>query len=97
MTLASARQSGRTPHLSSQLTPKVMTALSLAATGLSWSDAAAEVGMIMPLETVLGSLIAWYVISEVPSVNALVGGSIVIVTLFLHSWYSTRLAKNQID
>ena len=58
---------------------------------------AAEVGMIMPLETVLGSLIAWYVISEVPSVNALVGGSIVIVTLFLHSWYSTRLAKNQID
>ena len=45
MTLASARQSGRTPHLSSQLTPKVMTALSLAATGLSWSDAAAEVGM----------------------------------------------------
>jgi drug/metabolite transporter (DMT)-like permease len=51
----------------------------------------------MPLETVLGSLIAWYVISEVPSVNALVGGSIVIVTLFLHSWYSTRLAKNQID
>ena len=45
MTLASARQSGIKPHLSSQLTPKVMTALSLAATGLSWSDAAAEVGM----------------------------------------------------
>ena len=58
---------------------------------------AAEVGMIMPLETVLGSLIAWYVINEVPSVNALVGGTIVIGTLFLHSWYSTRLAKNQID
>ena len=58
---------------------------------------AAEVGMIMPLETVLGSLIAWYVINEVPSVNALVGGTIVIVTLFLHSWYSARLAKNQIN
>ena len=58
---------------------------------------AAEVGMIMPLETVLGSLIAWYVINEVPSLNALVGGTIVIVTLFLHSWYSTRLAKNQIN
>jgi len=57
---------------------------------------AAEVGMIMPLETVLGSLIAWYVINEVPSVNALVGGTIVIVTLFIHSWYSTKLAKNQI-
>lgn len=57
---------------------------------------AAEVGMIMPLETVLGSLIAWYVINEVPSINALIGGTIVIVTLFLHSWHSTKLAKNQL-
>ena len=57
---------------------------------------AAEVGMIMPLETVLGSLIAWYVINEVPSMNALIGGTIVIVTLFLHSWHSTRLANNQL-
>jgi len=58
---------------------------------------AAEVGMIMPLETVLGSLIAWYFISEVPSTNAIIGGTIVIATLFLHSWYSTRLAKNQLN
>jgi drug/metabolite transporter (DMT)-like permease len=58
---------------------------------------AAEVGMIMPLETVLGSLIAWYWIKEVPSSNALIGGTIVIITLFLHSWYSTRLAKNQLN
>ena len=35
---------------------------------------AAEVGMIMPLETVLGSLIAWYVISEAPTMNAIIGG-----------------------
>ena len=54
---------------------------------------AAEVGMIMPLETVLGTLIAWYVINEEPTANALIGGSIVIVTLFLHSWYSTNLAR----
>ena len=58
---------------------------------------AAEVGMIMPLETVLGSLIAWYWIKEVPSNNAIIGGTIVIITLFLHSWYSTRLAKNQLN
>ena len=58
---------------------------------------AAEVGMIMPLETVLGSLIAWYWIKEVPSSNALIGGTIVIITLFLHSWYSTRLAKKQLN
>jgi len=54
---------------------------------------AAEVGMIMPLETVLGSLIAWFVLSEVPSSNALIGGTIVIVTLFLHAWYSTNMAR----
>mgnify|MGYP000167940438 FL=1 len=54
---------------------------------------AAEAGMIMPLETVLGILIAWIVLSEVPSSNALVGGSIVILTLFVHAWYSTSLAR----
>ena len=54
---------------------------------------AAEVRMIMPLETVLGTLIAWYVINEEPTANALIGGSIVIVTLFLHSWYSSNLAR----
>ena len=54
---------------------------------------AAEVGMIMPLETVLGTLIAWYVINEEPTANAIIGGSIVIVTLFLHSWYSSNLAR----
>ena len=54
---------------------------------------AAEVGMIMPLETVLGTLIAWYVINEEPTANALIGGSIVIITLFLHSWYSSNLAR----
>jgi drug/metabolite transporter (DMT)-like permease len=57
---------------------------------------AAEVGMIMPLETVLGTLIAWYVINEEPSMNALIGGAIVIVTLFCHSWYSTKLARGQL-
>lgn len=54
---------------------------------------AAEAGMIMPLETVLGILIAWIVLSEVPSSNALVGGTIVILTLFVHAWYSTSLAR----
>ena len=46
MTLSAAtRQNGRTHHLASELPPKVMTALSLAATGMSWSDAAAQVNM----------------------------------------------------
>ncbi len=56
---------------------------------------AAEVGMIMPLETVLGTLIAWRVINEVPSSNAIIGGIIVVITLFCHAWYSTNLANRE--
>jgi len=51
---------------------------------------AAEVGMIMPLETVLASLFAWIIISEEPSSNAIVGGVVVILTLTIHSWYSAK-------
>ncbi len=56
---------------------------------------AAEVGMIMPLETVLGTLIAWRVINEVPSSNAIIGGIIVVITLFCHAWYSTNLTNRE--
>ncbi len=56
---------------------------------------AAEVGMIMPLETVLGTLIAWTVINEVPSNNAIIGGIIVVITLFFHAWYSANLARKE--
>jgi len=56
---------------------------------------AAEVGMIMPLETVLGTLIAWIVIHEAPSSNAVIGGVIVVVTLFFYAWYSANLASKE--
>ena len=56
---------------------------------------AAEVGMIMPLETVLGTLIAWKVIHEAPSSNAIIGGTIVVVTLFFYAWYSANLASKE--
>ena len=56
---------------------------------------AAEVGMIMPLETVLGTLIAWKVIHEAPSSNAIIGGIIVVVTLFCYAWYSANLASKE--
>ena len=56
---------------------------------------AAEVGMIMPLETVLGTLIAWQVINEVPTNNAIIGGIIVVATLFFHAWYSANLANKE--
>ena len=53
---------------------------------------APEVAMFFPLGTVLGTLIAWIMIKEEPSSNALIGGSIVIITLFCHAWYSARLS-----
>ena len=55
---------------------------------------APEVAMFFPLGTVLGTLMAWIVLKEQPSSNALIGGSIVIVTLFCHAWYSNKLAQN---
>ena len=54
---------------------------------------APEVAMFFPLGTVLGTLMAWIVVKEQPPSNALIGGSIVIVTLFCHAWYSTKLAQ----
>jgi drug/metabolite transporter (DMT)-like permease len=53
---------------------------------------APEVAMFFPLGTVLGTLIAWIVIKEEPSGNALIGGSIVIITLFCHAWYSAKMS-----
>ena len=55
---------------------------------------APEVAMFFPLGTVLGTLMAWIVLKEQPSSNALMGGSIVIATLFCHAWYSNKLAQN---
>jgi len=51
---------------------------------------APEVAMFFPLGTVLGTLLAWIVIKEEPSSNALIGGAIVIITLFSHAWYSAK-------
>ena len=52
---------------------------------------ASEVAMFMPLGTILGILSAWLVINEQPSSSSLLGGSIVVITLFFHAWYSSKL------
>ncbi|MCV6609898.1 MAG: DMT family transporter [Amphritea sp.] len=51
---------------------------------------AAEVGMLMLLETACGPLLVWLFINEAPSVAALQGGAVVIITLFLHGWIQWR-------
>ncbi|WP_420562020.1 DMT family transporter [Thalassobaculum sp.] len=45
---------------------------------------AAEVGLVVLLETVLGPLWVWLVMGEEPSVNALIGGAIVITALVMN-------------
>jgi drug/metabolite transporter (DMT)-like permease len=54
---------------------------------------AAEVGMLMLLETAIGPLWVWLVLSEAPSTTAIQGGSLVIGTLLLHSLYQWRNNK----
>jgi drug/metabolite transporter (DMT)-like permease len=46
---------------------------------------AAEVGLIMLVETVLGPLWVWLGIGEEPSVQTLVGGAVVLLTLTGHT------------
>ena len=55
---------------------------------------ATEVGMFMPLGAVFGILAGWLIISEEPSNSALIGGFIVLLTLFIHSWYSNKVTKD---
>ena len=51
---------------------------------------AAEVGMIMPLETVFGAYLAWIFLSEAPSNHVVIGGGIIMFTLIIHAWFTVR-------
>ena len=54
---------------------------------------ATEVGMFMPLGAVFGTLAGWLIINEQPSSGALIGCFIVLLTMFVHSWHSNKIAK----
>lgn len=51
-----------------------------------------EAAMLSLLETVLGPIWVWLVISEQPDVNTIVGGTIVVGTLFLHGLWRMQQA-----
>lgn len=51
---------------------------------------AAEVGLMMLLESVLGPLWVWYFIGENPGYLVLVGGTVVLVTLSVHAVIGLR-------
>ena len=54
---------------------------------------APEVGMIMLLEAVLGPLWVWLVIQESPGIPTLIGGTVVLVVLFVHSLWRLRTSS----
>jgi len=47
---------------------------------------AAEVSMMLLLETVIGAFLVWLVLGEVPTTLSLVGGVIVFSALLAHGW-----------
>tara|TARA_B100000029_G_scaffold105254_1_gene95907 strand:- start:1381 stop:2247 length:867 start_codon:yes stop_codon:yes gene_type:complete len=51
---------------------------------------AAEVNLFFLLETIFGPLWVWLVIKEQPSIETIVGGSIIIVTIAIHSALSLK-------
>ena len=51
---------------------------------------ATEVSLFWLLETALGPFWVWLVIKEQPSVNTIIGGSIIIFTIFIHSLLSLK-------
>lgn len=51
---------------------------------------APEVSLLMPIETVLGPYFIWWVIGERPTNTALIGGTIVIAALTIHSILGLR-------
>ncbi|MFQ5565338.1 MAG: DMT family transporter [Paracoccaceae bacterium] len=54
--------------------------------------AAPEVAMLMLLETVAGPFWVWLVLAEEPGVRSLIGGAVIVTTLFLHALVRFRMA-----
>jgi drug/metabolite transporter (DMT)-like permease len=54
---------------------------------------AAEASLIMLLELLLGPLWVWIVLGDVPTVNVLIGGGVVLVTLMIHTLWDAKIQK----
>jgi drug/metabolite transporter (DMT)-like permease len=56
---------------------------------------AAEVGLIMLTEAILGSGLVWLFMGEVPSSTTMIAGAVVIVTLATHSALALYSSKRR--
>jgi len=51
---------------------------------------AAEVNLFFLLETILGPLWVWLVIKEQPSLETILGGAVIVVTIGIHSFLALK-------
>jgi len=54
---------------------------------------AAEISLILPLETVGGIALAWWVLDEVPGALTLLGAVIILVSLMVHSYFVLKKTR----
>ncbi len=54
---------------------------------------AAEASLIMLLELLLGPLWVWIILGDVPTLNVLIGGGVVLVTLLIHTLWDAKVQK----
>ena len=47
---------------------------------------AAEVSLLMPMETVFGTMLVWFYIGEEPSIRTIIGGGVIIAALLINSF-----------
>jgi drug/metabolite transporter (DMT)-like permease len=53
---------------------------------------AAEVNLFFLLETILGPIWVWFIIKEQPSIETIIGGITIIITIAIHSAISLKKA-----
>ena len=51
---------------------------------------ASEISILLSLETIVAPIVVWLVLKEVPAISTFVGGSVILLTLILNSWYVIR-------
>ncbi|WP_404299550.1 DMT family transporter [Halomonas sp.] len=56
---------------------------------------AAEVGLLLLLEVVVGTFLAWWIIAEQPTPLAILGGCLVLMTLVVKGLYERRLERRR--
>ena len=51
---------------------------------------AAEVNLFFLLETIIGPIWVWLIIKEQPTPETIVGGAIIVLTIFIHSFLKLK-------